>query len=304
VINLAHINFHAYQIDMHYVYRAPDGKEYDRYTWDPQDMVDILNDIYNRPIIERQKKFNGWFIVLDELRVRKRYIVGRFKYAEYGYKSNLIHADTLATRDNPRDIREGEEKHIHFYIRKSDGFMLLQGHQRVTQHKITEYIDSLARHKIQSLEYTYVFISLLLDTDFTAKIRNLDKITALSLEITSKVPASAESEVIQVMQNTIDELEGTHVQLMFKAKYKRDGLKQVIPFVQKYDRKQGITSIKVIGLKDGAEQTISVEQYREKHPRNCPVNANNILITPMVYRIMTLIGRSRSALNVQQRRQR
>src|SRR5690606_7870615 len=87
--------------------------------------ADFINKLFKhlKSINKLHRKMdvtNQWFLLLEDIQFEKHYIYGCFQSAEYGRNRNLIHADTLVARTNPKDLREGEEELTHFLIRKSD----------------------------------------------------------------------------------------------------------------------------------------------------------------------------------------
>lgn len=292
---MAKKNIQAYQIDLHYLGKKEDGNEVDKVKWDADKFEKVLKHIHNKSIHDRQKKFNGWFTFLDELIIEDKVILGKFRYAEYGFKSDLIHSETLLTRENPRNIKEGEEKYIHFFVRKLDGLLLIQGDIKLNRAKVSEYINSIGEEEIQKQGLTFILVSYLLRKDFFAELEALERSKAFILEVT-KESLSGENEVIRELQNQVMEMEGNEVQLIFQAKYLKKGLQKVNFFVNKYKDKPGIKNIKVVGNQSGAERIIDLDKQNEKYTGNFQTDENNMVISEDMYSKMREIGEGRHIL--------
>jgi hypothetical protein len=288
-------HFNAYQIELHYLKRH-ENNEVDAKKWDKDFIVKLLNGIFKNNLKDRTKNFGSWILFLDELQNEEHYIFGRFISAEYGTVGDLIHVDLLTSRTNPRDLREGEQQATHFLIRKSDGLLLLQTSQRVQRSKVATYFDELGKSVIEGEGLTYINVCTLVNTEFFDNVRSLDKVNSTVVEIASKQSSSDENEVIKNMQGEIEKLKGTHVKLEFLAKRQREGLLSVLPFIELYKDKPGVTAIKVVGKQDGAERTFNLESFSEKYGRKVKVDANNQPISEDMYDNMKEVAKKRNRL--------
>lgn len=289
------INFSAFQIDIHFLLKNAKG-ESDAITWSGDFIQRLFQHISSINKLDRKMNVKDqWFLVLEDIKWDDKYVYGYFKSAEYGRKRKLIHVDTLNTRDNPKDKREGEEDYTHFLIRKSDGFMLLQGHIKLTRARVDEYIEKYAGNFIKKNNYEYINICSLVGLELIDELKKLDKIKSTVIEVSAK-EKSHENEFIQEIQEEIDNVYATHVTLDFKAKYQRGGLGKMIPFIQKYKGQKGITSIKIVGDQDGAERRINVDSYSERYGKEVKVDGDNNPMSENVYEHLQKIGAKRDKL--------
>ncbi|KYD03491.1 hypothetical protein B4102_3409 [Heyndrickxia sporothermodurans] len=298
------ISFSAYQFDLHYIKQKTKmrlGKKVseDVYAieWSFKFVYELLKEIFDNEAVGRKMNINDeWFMLLDDLQQDDKFIYGKFKSAAYGTKNNLVHADTLESRENPKDKREGEESHTHFLIRKEDGFMLLQTTDiKMSRSKVQNYIEKYGEESIAYSKYTDINICSLVNLDLLDEIKKLDKINATVIEINAK-EKSDENEFVQDLQDEIESIQGTHVTLEFKARYSREGLGAMIPFIQKYKGQKGVTSIKVIGEQSGSSRSFNVDSYSERYRPTVKIDANNSPISEDVYDKIKNIGVNRDLL--------
>ncbi|WP_026678176.1 hypothetical protein [Fictibacillus gelatini] len=297
-------SFTAFQFDLHYIKQTNKlrlGKKVknDEYaiTWDFQFVYRLLKTIFDEePLARKMNVKDEWFTLLDDLQQDEKYIYGKFKSAAYGTKANLIHADTLESRENPKDKREGEEMYTHFLIRKEDGFMLLQSTDvRMGRSKVQTYLEKFGSETISASKYTDLNICSLVSSNLLEDIKKLDKVKSTIIEISTK-EKSDENEFIQELQEETDSIYGTHVLLEFKARYAREGLGKMIPFIQKYKGQKGVTAIKVVGEQSGSDRTFNVDSYSERYRPAIKVDTNNSPISDDLYDKIKKIGDDRDLL--------
>ena len=291
------VSFSAYQIDVQYIQKSNSGKaDTIKDTWDAKFFGKLLGEIYTRD--NSAKKFvvsDEWFMLLSDLQEDEHTIYGNFKCAEYGRVANLIHADTLKSRTNPKKMREGEEDHVHFMIRKKDGFVLLQYNIKLNRSKLQDYLDRHGKNTLMNSSYCSFNICSLLSVDFIEDLKKLDKVKSTKIEITSKVD-TGENEFIREMQGEMEELEATHVSLEFKAKRVKDGLQSIVPYINKFRGQRGVTSIKVIGEQKGAEKSINIDKSHEIYRPDVNVDTNNNPSTEDLYDKIAIIIKGRDWL--------
>lgn len=289
-------SFMAFHMDLHYLKTTSKG-QFDSTTWSGDFITDLFKHIEGLNDVQRKMDVKGqWFMLLEEVKYEEKYVYGYFTSAEYGSVRNLIHADTLIKRDNPKGIREGEEQYTHFFIRKSDGLLLLQWNQKVTRSRVAEYIDKYSTDILRAYNYEYVNVCTLVGGEFLEELKRLDVVKETILEITSK-EKSDDNEFIQEVQDEVESLSATHVALSFKAKYQRDGLGKLIPFINKFKGQKGVTSIKIIGDQDGAERKINIDTYSEKYRKSVKIDANGNPMSPNVYEQLERIAVKREMIH-------
>jgi len=263
-------NFYAYQIDLHYLSGNP---QVDTIKWDEAVVSDILSHINGLSDQAKTQRFHdSWLIYLDHFSEELDYLFGRFAYAEYGTSGELIHADNLTRRPNPKALREGETLFTYFLIRKTDGLMLLQSHLKLNRPRVEDYLENFGAPIITRNQLTYLQICTLLDNSFFENIQALNTVSRIMIEVTNSQPAADENEAVRVLQNEATIAEATTVKLDFSARYRRTGLAGAVSFVRRYKDKPGVTKIVVKGKLAGAEKVIKMEESQEKYKRRVEVD--------------------------------
>ncbi len=280
-------NFYAYQIDLHYQ-NTINGNFFDAIKWDAAIMEGLLNHINGLvPATAKVRKYkDSWLMYLDYLDIDQHYIFGRFSSAVYGTTGELVHADNLQLRPNPKQVREGETESTYFLIKKADGLMLLQGNVRLNRPKVDEYIEYLGEPIITGNNLTFIQICTLVDDSFFDSIRQLNTINKLEVEVTRAEAIADENEAVRALQNDAEELCATNVKLEFAARYNRAGMIGVVDMVRKYKDQQGVTKIVVRGKLAGAEKVIKLNESQEKYSRRVEVDTNN---QPMLTSVETAL---------------
>lgn len=287
--------FYAYQMDLHYLDNSNHAT--DAVKWDSAIVEQLFLAINSLPTEEKNRKYkDSWMMYLDHLTIEEHYIFGRFASAEYGTVGELVHADSLARRRNPKKVREGETQATYFYIRKSDGLVLIQGNLRLNRPKFEEYIESLGQVVITSNDLTYIQVCTLVENSFFENIRELNTVHNIMVEVSKAEIAADENEAVRVLQNEIEEISATNVKLEFEAKYQRSGLIGSLGLVRKYKDQRGVTKIVVKGKLAGAEKVIKLDESQEKFFRKVAVDTNNQPMLSSVEEALAGIGNSRRLL--------
>lgn len=288
--------FYAYQLDLHYL---DESSKYatDAVKWDATivEQLFLYIDSLTTDIKNRKYK-DSWMMYLDHLTVEEHYIFGKFLTAEYGTVGELVHADSLAKRKNPKQIREGETQATYFYVRKSDGLVLIQGNLRLNRPKFEEYIEALGQEVITRNSLTYIQVCTLVENSFFDNISELNTVHKVMLEVSKAEAAADENEAVRILQNEIEEVSATNVKLEFEAKYQREGMKGILPLVRKYKDQKGVTKIVVKGKLSGAEKVIKLDESQEKYIRKVEVDNNNQPMLSSVEEALCGIGTSRRSL--------
>lgn len=266
-------NFYAYQIDLHYL--GGERGDYDSIMWETNIVEEIFTHIYSLEVQNRTLRFHdAWLMYLDHFTVERNYLFGRFAYAEYGTAGDLVHADNLRVRPNPKHLREGETIYVYFAIRKSDGLLLLQSHVRINRPRFEEYVENFGERLIREHNLTFIQICTLLDSSFFDNINALTTVNRISIEVTTKQPAADENPAVLALQDEAEMTQATTVKLDFLAKYQRSGLKGAVPFVRRYKDKPGVSKIVVKGKLAGAEKIIRMDESQEKYGRKLEVDGS------------------------------
>ncbi|WP_019636139.1 hypothetical protein [Paenibacillus fonticola] len=288
-------NFYAFQIDLHYL--DPDQHATDAVKWDPEIITELFTRIVAIPESQRGQKYkDSWLMYLSSFSNEEHYLFGKFLSAEYGTVGELIHADTHITRPNPKAKREGELEATYFYIRKADGFMLLQGSQRLTRARFEEYIEKLGNEVITENNLTYIQVCTLVEKEFFDHISELTSVNKLMFEVTKTELAADESQTTRALQNDIEEISATDVKLEFVAKYQRSGMNSVIDLVRRYKQQKGVTKIVVKGKVGNAEKIINMEESQEKYARKVEVDTNNQPMLTSVENVLIQIASQRRSI--------
>ncbi|OMF30940.1 hypothetical protein [Paenibacillus sp. FSL H8-0259] len=268
-------SFNAYQIDMHYL-DTRGRQDVDAVKWDATVTTQLFASIYALNDADRTIRFkDSWLMYLDHLDEDQHYIFGRFSSAEYGTVGELLHADNLTRRPNPKLVREGENQSTYFIIKKADGLLLLQSNIRLNRPRFEEYIERLGAGVIAANTLTYIQVCTLLENNFFDGIRELNTIHKVEIEVSRSEVVADENEAVRALQNDVEEIHATDVKLQFEAKYQREGLHGVFPLVQKYKDQRGVTKIVVRGKLAGAEKVIRLDESQEKYRRKVEVDNNN-----------------------------
>lgn len=289
-------NFNAFQIDLHYLDNY-DGNQVDAIKWDASIFQNVLTYINGLPLPDKTRRYkDSWLMYLDYLDYDEHYIFGRLASAEYGTTGELVHADSLHVRPNPKQVREGETQYTYFLIRKADGLLLMQGNLRLNRSKFEEYIEYYGDSIIKGNSLTYIQICTLVTESFFEGIRQLNSVNKIQIEVSNQEVAADENEAVRVLQGEATKTESTSVYLEFKAKYQRSGLKKVIPFVQEYKDKKGVTKIVVKGNLGGASKTISLEASQERYKKRVEVDNNNQPMLSSVEEVLREVAGQRASL--------
>ncbi|WP_440960565.1 hypothetical protein ACN6KS_22715 [Paenibacillus nitricinens] len=268
-------SFNAYQIDMHYLDNRA-RHEVDAIKWEPGIIAELFNSIFALTNEDRTIRFrDSWLMYLDHMEEDQDYIFGRFLSAEYGTVGELLHADNLTLRPNPKLIREGETESTYFIIKKVDGLLLLQSNIRLNRPRFEEYVEQLGQGVIAANTLTYIQVCTLVENNFFEGIRELNTIHKVEIEVSRSDVVADENEAVRALQNDVEEISATDVKLEFEAKYQRAGMQGVLPLVRKYKDQQGVTKIVVRGKLAGAEKVIKLDDSQEKYKRRVEVDRNN-----------------------------
>lgn len=289
--------FNAYQLDLHYLNRVGRGPEVDTIKWDASIIENILSDVYRSTNQQRTKRYqDSWLMYIDYLDIAEHYIFGRFSSAEYGTRGELIHADSLISRTNPKEVREGETEFTYFYIRKSDGLMLLQTNLRLTRARFEEYIEDFGSAAIQRNNLTFIQVCTLVMQEFFENVRALNTINKLEFEVITTEAIADENPVVQALNNHAQRISSTAVKVEYGAKYDRTGLTNVIPLLRDYKDKRGVNKIVVRGKLAGAEKIIKLDDSQESYKRKVEVDLNNQAMLESVLNALREIAAQRGVL--------
>ncbi|MGZ0051493.1 hypothetical protein [Brevibacillus gelatini] len=288
-------NFYAYQIDLHYL----KGRQHqvDAVKWDEKIVCDLFDYISQLPVNQKTQRFHdSWLTYLDHFSIETNYLFGRFAYAEYGTTGELIHADNLTRRPNPKHLREGETLYTYFLIRKSDGLLLLQSHMKLNRPRVEEYLEQLGKPVIRNNQLTYIQICTLLDNSFFDNIQALNSVNKVSIEVTTAQAAADENAAVQMLQSEADRMDATTVKLDFSAKFRRSGLAGAVPFIRRYKDKPGVTKIVVKGKLAGAEKVIRMDESQEKYTRSVEVDGTGQPTLRSAEAVLSQIAQTRAPL--------
>ncbi|NOU68405.1 hypothetical protein GC096_30725 [Paenibacillus sp. LMG 31461] len=289
-------SFNAYQIDLHYQMKKK-NIEYDEFKWESIIFFDVLEKINSLNMQAKTKRYgDSWLMHLDHLEEDEHFIFGRMSSAEYGTTGELIHADNLTKRPNPKQTREGETELTYFLIRKSDGFLLLQSNMKLHRARFEEYIEELGKDSIAGHNLTYIQICTLVNDSFFESIRQLNTVNKIEIEVTAVDAQAFENEAVRALQRDADRTSATNVNLVFQAKHKREGLKKVVPLLIDYKDKQGVTKIVVRGKLAGAEKVIKMDDSQERFKKKVAVDTNNQPMLSSVELVLKEIASQRSPL--------
>jgi hypothetical protein len=199
-------NFFAYQIDLHYLDRT-NRNDVDAIKWDASIVEQVFQHIMSLTPAERTRRYHdSWLMYLDYLDIDQHYIYGRFNSAEYGTTGELVHADNLSVRPNPKLVREGETQYTYFLVRKSDGLLLLQGNVRLNRPKIDEYIEQFGKPILTSNNITFLQVCTLVDNSFFESIRSLNVVNKIQIEVMTLEQSADESAAVGALRRESEEI--------------------------------------------------------------------------------------------------
>jgi hypothetical protein len=315
---LAQRNIYAYQVDFHNIKKGKDGKDVRSEFWDYNTFVDLLEDLLEQDQKDIKLNHSGWFHLLDsveyrtievkekiegkETMVQKNCILGKFLYAEYGYKANYRDVDTLDSRISDKTLREGEERFVHFYIGE-DGLLLLQGSQRLVRSKFEQYFQDFGNEFFENRGINLFTVSTLLKGDFIDEVNKLDNVMKIEVELAVEKPSSYENEVMKTARDQAIEFEANYAQIVWQRKYKKSGgLKGYVPFLSKIKPKglkkpiQGVNNIKVLGNQNGELKRVYLSKISEKYTINVELDDNNQVIEESIYDEIRGVGSRREEI--------
>lgn len=282
------------------VFNSGETETIQKTTWNSSVFAPLLQKFNqsneSNSYLTLEDKTNNLTILLEDFKDDEEFIYGKFILFEYGRVAPLRNAATFTQRENPKTIQEGEEDYVHFLIRKKDGLLLLQYNQKLGRSKLLSFFTENFKTEIENQEYFGFNICSLIALDFFKEINSLDSIKGTKIEVSSKV-ASDENEFIQSVQEEMESIESNMLQLYFKARYKNKSLRDVIPFVNKYKDKKGVTSIKVVGEQNGIEKTLNMNSSAEKIKPRIDIDKNGNILSEKLYTASTDGIKNRKLLN-------
>ncbi len=152
--------------------------------------------------------------LLSRLRMQSDVGVGYFISAKHHHRPPLIHSETLNTRDNPKEITEGEEEKTHFALgfRNDEAYLLLETkHGGISMNKFVYY---LSRHlRTTRDDRATIICDIIVAGDFIAKLRTLSRVSAAEIFTDSSLLTDTFMRDVPVTASVRDEVE-----LIIKAK--------------------------------------------------------------------------------------
>ncbi len=142
--------------------------------------------------VESSKKFH----VLDSSSINgdKNSLV--FKSAKYYHRPPLIHKDTLAERDNPKTLQEGETEKTHIGLRYLSTETICVIEERKTGISannfvvyLTRFINSMAQTNLLRNQYT-LELALIPETDFLEELKKLSEVKIGNVFVTKQLLGS------------------------------------------------------------------------------------------------------------------
>lgn len=282
------------------VFKSGETETVQKTTWDSSVFAPLLQKFNqtnaSKSYLTLKDKTNNLTILLEDFKDDEEFIYGKFILFEYGRVAPLRNASTFTQRKNPKTIQEGEEEYVHFLIRKKDGLLLLQYNPKIGRSKLLSFFTENFKNEIENQEYIGFNICSLIALDFFKEINSLDRIKGTKIEVSSKV-TSGENEFIRNAQNEMKSIESNTLQLYFKARYKNKSLSDVVPFINKYKDKKGVTSIKVVGEQNGIEKTLNMRNSAEKIKLHVNIDKNGNILSEKLYTASTDGIKYRELLN-------
>ncbi|MDA8091545.1 MAG: hypothetical protein M0Z61_15155 [Nitrospiraceae bacterium] len=147
---------------------------------------------------------------LHQINFVSNYGIGFFVSAKHHHRPPLINAETLAERDNPKEITEGEQEKTHFALGLGDleAYLLLEKKQGgMTAGRFVNYLNNNMRQLKgtgQQIEY-----DIIVSQNFLSKLREMPRIFAAEIYTTSDLLTDTFLSDAVISSETREEIELT-----------------------------------------------------------------------------------------------
>ncbi|MBC6315402.1 hypothetical protein [Listeria grandensis] len=282
------LNFFSYELEMTSIAegRNEEGDfvgEQD--TWNKESFVNWLNRINEAPNAKKVWKFHPKFMALDKVahygednKIIEEldgdnilFSICRLKYGTIEDISNYMNFNDLEDRPSERKLSEAESKYLYFYVRYSDGLLLLQGSTLITPKKFTEYLIEVKNLLHLDREITSIRASNIFDNDFFNKLNKASTIRSLELEIKNEEINNHENKLLNQMSQGATNLKSNYFSLKWDVKYIKGGLNGVGNFIRNNFSQgkifpESIKKVKVVGTGASDEElSFTLKKATEKN---------------------------------------
>jgi hypothetical protein len=165
----------------------------------PSELPDLLEYIKNHTKIKRRISINVDKFCLLELAVYNKdenvYEI-YFKSARHSFRPPLINRNTVAERENPKDINEGEIEKTHTVIKfnRSEVIMCLEKNKGgISINNFTDYLNHFHRKRLaeKNLEEEFNYISEIIPKDdFLKQLNKLKRVSVADIYLDKKILGS------------------------------------------------------------------------------------------------------------------
>ena len=244
-----------------------------------------------------------WFFFLDSVTydVDDRMshvsnIRGLFKWVRLSARTDLRRRRDMATRTNPKDPDESEERHTHFYIRVSDGLLLLDSQLAnvVTGTRFHNYISSLGAPVFEE-RLMYTTMEEVIEKRFLEALGKFEVIKLarirLAVDANANYPADDGIGSLQVDSQAV---RGDYAEVVLgKLNARKNGLSatELIPRLTRYMSKGRVLGGTIEGKRfDGSSDQLKIQGIQERSKVTIETNSEGEALLEQVFASMIKIG--------------
>lgn len=228
---------------------------------------------------ESSKKFHILATLTDET----DYMVGRFFSAKYDYRPPLIDKDSLAERDSPKAVSEGEKELTHFAITfdEDDALLLLeQKRSGVSIQALVKYLN----HFIKDIAPGHSIVAgLSVKGDFNSKLKELSR--AVTVEIF--VPYSKYTDTFGA-----EPISTKHIKKEAKITLAAEKSQSIVDtgkdlYRKLTNHKADISRIKIYGkTQNNADTLLDTNRLKDKNTVQVDLDANNQVVSDSMFQAL------------------
>ena len=220
------------------------------------------------------------FHVLASLSDETDYMVGRFFSAKYDYRPPLIDKNSLAERDSPKAVSEGEKELTHFAITfdQNDALLLLEQKKTgISINTVVKYLNSFL-HK--TTPGHSIIAGLSVKGDFNSKLKDLSR--AVSVEI--YVPYNKYTDTFGKEPISTKNIKQDAVITLSAEKSQSISESAKDLYRKMTDHKADISRIKIYGRTAGNAATVlDTHCLKDRNTVQVDLDANNQVISDSMF---------------------
>lgn len=271
----------------------------------------VFDFIIGLPQEERViEQANEWFFFLDSITYDLQggdghtpNIRGLFKWVRLSARTALRRRRDMATRTNPKEPDESEERHTHFYIRSTDGLLLLDSQlgNVVTGQRFNNYI-SLMGAPIFEESFKYTTLEKVIEKSFLDALGKFKVIKLARIRLAVDANANySEGDGISLIQADSQAVKGDYAEIVLGKRYARgSGLSatELVSRVTRYLSKERILSGTIEGWRsDGTEDQLKIQGIHERGKVTVETNIEGEALLEQVFASMIKIGKEHAIVH-------